>query len=293
MEPAEFEERAYEGPLYNQLERGQRNIFAPGQVLEHDLGFDRGVFIAEHAVWETLGYEAPPAGMALGYYDWPLWWVPRAQSRRLPRYRINLFIQAKRSNFFRRRPRSLKSSNRLPPPIWGFPIAPRQQKRLLLLADRAKARAHVTYAAPVFHTASALYRHTKARTIIPNSTFPSATAIKDHEYWFYKVPGAVGMGNPEPEGIEEPGLLARLASLAASELSVSELPFEDLAATVISTAEAFDDTDATTAHFFDDLQTLDRLLEPFDIRTTTRAYSQVRLFTLRFDLSWLIVGRAT
>lgn len=41
MKPAEFEEKEYEGPLYNQLERGNRLLWPPGQVLEGYLGFDR------------------------------------------------------------------------------------------------------------------------------------------------------------------------------------------------------------------------------------------------------------
>ena len=30
MVPAEFEEKSYEGPLYNQLERGNAELFTPG-----------------------------------------------------------------------------------------------------------------------------------------------------------------------------------------------------------------------------------------------------------------------
>jgi hypothetical protein len=43
MNPADFEEKEYEAPLYQQLERGDPRIWAPGQVLEHYLGFDRGL----------------------------------------------------------------------------------------------------------------------------------------------------------------------------------------------------------------------------------------------------------
>lgn len=58
MKPAEFEERAYEAPLYNQLERGERNIFTPGLVLQGDIGFDRGIDIAEHGVVDDTRRES-------------------------------------------------------------------------------------------------------------------------------------------------------------------------------------------------------------------------------------------
>jgi hypothetical protein len=66
---AEFEEKAYEGPLYNQLERGNNLLFTPGQVLEKTLGFDAGLFVTQAAIWETLGYKTPLQGAALAYYD--------------------------------------------------------------------------------------------------------------------------------------------------------------------------------------------------------------------------------
>ena len=69
MIPAEFEEKSYEGPLYNQLERGNPELFTPGQVLENSLGFDAGLFVAQAALWQTLGYKNPLRGAALAYYD--------------------------------------------------------------------------------------------------------------------------------------------------------------------------------------------------------------------------------
>ena len=96
MKRAEFEEKSYEAPLYNQLERGQRDIFTPGQVLESQLGFDRGLYLTQTALWETLGYDTPLRGAALAYYQWPPWWEPPERRRQLPRFRLNLFLQAKR-----------------------------------------------------------------------------------------------------------------------------------------------------------------------------------------------------
>jgi hypothetical protein len=80
MITAEFEEKSYEAPLYNQLERGNPTIFSPGQVLESKLGFDRGLFLAQEALWEILGYKSPLKGAALAYYDWPRGIWPGAAS---------------------------------------------------------------------------------------------------------------------------------------------------------------------------------------------------------------------
>jgi hypothetical protein len=47
-----------------------------------------------------------------------------------------------------------------------------------------------------------------------------------------------------------------------------------------------------SAHFFDDLQTLSRLAEQNNLRPTLLAYAQINLFTIRFDLNWLVVADA-
>jgi hypothetical protein len=254
MKWAEFEEASYEAPLYNQLERGVAEVYTPGRVLERRLGFDRGILVAEHLVWATLGYSAPPPGIALGYYDWPMFLEPRRSGRTLPRFRLNIFLQAKRPLFHARRPRKLAKFPDYSGALWAFSITPHQQVLLEQLASRAGRRAHVAYAAPVFHTRADLYKHTRLRTVVQQSTFPSALALKDHESWFYRIPGATGIANADPERIEEQPFLDRIRS----------------------------------AKFLDDLQTLDRLMEPFALRRTLRAYAQVRLFSIQFAITWLI-----
>lgn len=127
MGKCEFEEKSYEGPLYNQLERGQRNIFTPGQVLESVLGFDRALFLANAAIWQTLGYDTPPAGAALAYFNWPSRWGPHNPRRELPPFRLNLFLQAKRPRFFTRKPRRIKRNSAVCAPLWSFDVNPKQQ----------------------------------------------------------------------------------------------------------------------------------------------------------------------
>ncbi len=296
MDQSEFEERSYEAPLYNQLERANSDIYTPGQVLENRLGFDRGLFLAESALWQTLGYDGPLRGAALAYYHWPVGWGPPRPRTQLPRFRLNLFLQAKRPIYYRRKPRSLASLDRVRSPLWAFRVTGHQQRLLEVLSAKTQGRAHVAYASPAFHTYAALFAHTKGRTIVENSTFPSAAALAGHDMWYYDGPGARGAANPNPESIEEQPLLTRLRGLA-SDAPINEggdlAWLDSLAERVVASVKAAETpVNVSTAQFLDDLQTLDRLVESYDIRPSLRAYAQVRLFSIRFDLSWLVLAQA-
>lgn len=294
MITAEFEEKSYEAPLYNQLERGQNKLFVPGQVLENTIGFDAGLFVARQAVWETLGYRSPLSGAALGYYDWPYAWRLPRLGVSLPRFRLNLFLQAKRPFFYTRRPRSLKKIPSMTAPLWSFPVARHQQRRLEVLADALQGKAHVSYAAAVFHTYGDLFTHTKCRTIVQNSTFPSVGKLKGHDAWYYQTPGAHGAANPNPESIEEPPLPARLRDLARATDAYDGGDIrwlDDTAKGVIEAAGAGDrEVDGFAAHFLDDMQTLDRLTERFGLQPSMRAFAQISLFTIRAEMTWLVLA---
>ena len=292
--PAEFEEKSYEAPLYNQLERGKNQLFVPGQVLENTLGFDAGLFVAQQAVWETLGYRTPLSGAALGYYDWPYAWQLPRPGVSLPRFRLNLFLQAKRPIFYARRPRSLKKIPSMTAPLWSFQVTQHQQQRLEVLAETLQGKAHVSYAAAAFHTYNDLFTHTKRRTIVQNSTFPSVEKLKGHVAWYYQIPGAQGAANPNPESIEEPPLLARLRDLARATDAYDGGDIrwlDETAKGVVEAAGAAErEVDGFAAHFFDDLQTLNRLTERFGLQPSLLAFAQVSLFAARAELTWLVVA---
>jgi hypothetical protein len=290
---AEFEEKSYEGPLYNQLERGNPELFTPGQVLEATVGFDRGLFVAQAALWQTLGYNSPLRGAALAYYDWPTWGPPNPRTQ-LPRFRLNLFLQAKRPVYHERRPRALRSITTVGAPLWSFRISEDQQLLLEVLAAGTQGKAHVSYAAAVFHTNAALFTHTKRRTIVQNSTFPSVEVLSGHETWYYRAPGAVGAANPNPESIEQPSLLTRVRELSreSGALEGGDLTWlSTLSRGVIESAGTAERSLAgVSAHFFDDLQTLGRLAQQNDLPPAFLAYAQVNLFAIRFDLNWMVVA---
>jgi hypothetical protein len=291
---AEFEEKSYEGPLYNQLERGRLEIFTPGQVLESRVGFDRGLLLAERAVWEVLGFKTAPCGASLPYYSWPQTWGPENVWRSLPRFKMNLFLQAKRPRFHSRPPAPIRKYLSDAGPLWSFQITPHQQALLEMLADRIGARGHVAYASAAFHTYATLFAHTSNGTLVENSTFPSAVRLAGHEAWYYSGPGASGTANPEPEGISEAPLLPRIREQARENPPLDSMDFswlQILSNQVVETVHSSNFVeDAQTAQFFDDLRTFDRLSERLGLPWIFQAFGRVRLFTARFGLSWFVVS---
>ena len=294
MKPAEFEEREYEAPLYNQLERSVTMLWSPGQVLEGLIGIDRASMVHDlEFFWRTIGLSRIPRGAVLSRYVWPFSWGPRSSQQQLPNFRLNLFLQAKRSHFSSRTPKAMKAMG-LQGPMWAFFIDEGQQRLLEYLSKRVKGRAHVAYAAPVFHEKRHLFLHTRARTIVANSTFPSVIRLRGHKGWYYQRQGAVGVANPDPELIEEPSLIQRLQHMINEDALrpvIDELPLESLAEHVIAAVgnqrlpESF-----LRAQFFDELQEIDRLSEQFNLVPTARAYMQVSLFADTFALVWLVVS---
>jgi hypothetical protein len=182
-------------------------------------------------------------------------------------------------------------------PLWGFRVDHKQQRLLTELALRLGSRAHIAYAAPAFHTNADLFRHTRFRTIVPNSTFPPSNALINHDAWYYNQPGASGVANPEPSRIENAPLLERVRELTNEQAITEERTLfwvDRLANDILSvTAEAQGIDEGMTAQFHDDLQSLDRTLETFFLPPTVQAYARVRLFTAVFSLTWLVAARGS
>ena len=55
MIPAEFAEKTYEWPLYNQLERAHSFVYSPSQVLEQTVCFDAGLYIGKQCLVADTG----------------------------------------------------------------------------------------------------------------------------------------------------------------------------------------------------------------------------------------------
>lgn len=97
------------------------------------------------------------------------------------------------------------------------------------------------------------------------------------------------MANPNPEDIREQSLLVRVLEAARrSDINESnDLEWlEPLADATIESARLSEDG----RQFFDDLLVLEDLSPTrYPLQPTLKAYVQVQRFTIRFDLSWLVL----
>ena len=212
MNAAQFEEKEYETPLYSQLVGGGKNLWTPGQVLEHYLGFDAALSLDDPYLWHLHGFRNALRGFSPSRFRWPLLPRNRGLRSRLPRFRINCFIQAKRPQFGSRVPVKLVS---LGPdrPFFKFSIDTDQQNTLEAAAKRFQGRALFSYAAPVFYQSRDLFRHTTAGSIVENSTFPDIGSLAGQHAWYYNRPGAVGIANRSFEYRQMPSLEDRIKGL--------------------------------------------------------------------------------
>ena len=287
---SEFEEKEYEAPLYNQLERSSTGqIWSPGQVFERLVGIDRAIFLSDPAIWEVLGFRQR-RGIILDELEWPHFWRHRHR-RPLPNFRLNLFIQAKRCFHHTARPRRFKKTT-LASPCWHFDIEAHQQEALEKVAAKLNRRAVVCYAAPAFHRCTELYGHTAAGTINQNSTFPAISKLKGHSAWYYDRPGGSGVANPDPEGIEGPdifGLMDGLRQSADDDYSLVGLS-RDIDESLF---EASGDN-PRRAIFFDRRNYVRSQLNQFDGLTGALngeivAFFEVAIFSETFNLDWYVI----
>ncbi|MFL0163202.1 hypothetical protein [Aquirufa salirivi] len=205
---SEFEESEYRGPLFNQLEKGSHLLWEPGQVFEKTIGIDRASLCLNDYLWELHGHSIILGGSILRGKTLNYIWQGSKPSKILPDFKLNLFIQAKRSTY------SSQSNNILKPHInsyyWFFEITPHQQLALEQLEKELSGDAIVIYAAPVFHKQQELYNHTSNQSIIGNSTFPQASMLKGHSKWYYDKAGIIGVANPNLEFFDRENLLSQL-----------------------------------------------------------------------------------
>jgi len=290
--PSEFEEKEFEGPLYNQLEHGTRLVWPPGQVFEQYVGFDRALFLSDPRLWGVFGVSSIPPGVFFHRFR-PYFW-PERPTRKIPTFRMNLFIQSKRSYFYRRLPKQIRGKL-TGSTCWQFKIDESQQEALGRVARKLARRAFVCYAAPAFHKMSELTAHTSRGSILKNSTFPQAARLDGHEAFYYCSPGGSGVANPNPEEIEGPGLEDLLGNVvsgtdsSAQESVTGQLVAlaNDIEATI---AEEVPDTNPRKALFTHRRNELLALLEDFEqAGESARAFMRVRAFVSAFNLDWYAV----
>lgn len=299
LKPAEFEEAEYRGPLFNQLQTGHL-LWEPGQVFEEHIGIDHALWTI-HAYFHSLhGYSAPLAGVTLSRYKWDYIWLARKRKKKLPSFRLNVFVQAKRPMYGRYAPKLLKQKG-LSSPFWRFEVTPHQQLALERLASKLGDRAIVCYACPAFHKEAILHKWTVTPRMVEESTFPDVRLLKGHAAWNYSAPGAAGVANADPEAGDSGPLLDRIKDLVERNQGRDSSPAEELSqlAGVVRQAQGPDEAAQATAYqaaFADHLLVLQRIAEDFsdgdDQQAALLDYGTVLAFAHVNRLNWLVAGWA-
>jgi hypothetical protein len=202
MRPAEFEEKDFEGPLYNQLLSGSSNFATPGQVFEGNFGIDAALEVLHCTFWNYFGYPAPIRGVVLNNIPWGFIWPRLGRRGVLPNFSVNALIQAKRPDRLEGR-RSAFSSFGITGRYWRFFVTPHQQQLLERLSGILANQALVVYASPAFDTLDELYTLTTSRQVVDRSSFVKASRMAGHNAWNYNTPGTRGVAESAPEPIED------------------------------------------------------------------------------------------
>jgi hypothetical protein len=296
LKPCEFEEGEYRGPLFNQLQTSNL-LWEPGQVFENHIGIDHALLTTNAYIHAIHGYTAPLAGVVLSRYDLSYIWSLRNRKKKLPPFRLNVFIQAKRPVYGRYAPRAYRTLG-LKSPYWRFEITAHQQIALERLQDKLKNRAIVCYACPVFHKESMLHKWTVEPKMVENSTFPSVSALKGHIAWNFSEPGTIGIANADPTRIDAPPLEDKLRIFVAQDDSQQTSAVEnlsDLANAVLFAMES--DAQRPTfldGQFAEGLRDITRIAEDLSDpteRPSIIAFGTVMLFCSMNRLSWLVAGK--
>lgn len=240
MHEADFEEKDFEGPLYNQLLFGSNLIATPGQVFEGHFGLDAALHAGHPLFWDMFGFHDVPPGVILPHFNWGWVWRRLGAVRPLPPFAVNLLVQSKRPDVLKGPNQSLQPFG-IRKSYWRFKTKQNQQSLLAKLANTLGNRAFVVYASAAFDTFDALYLHTQNNTIVENSAFVRIDRMQNHHTWNYDVPGMTGVAMSDPEFIREEPILQQLETIASeveSQGPLAELQsLEKLVVTSIYEAE--------------------------------------------------------
>jgi hypothetical protein len=305
MKSAAFEEKEYEGALYEQLEVTDHCVWTPGQVFEQHIGIDRALLTHSRRLWKLLGRNSPE-GAYLNRYRFA---YAEDFRRRMPNFRLNLFIQAKRPKYFKRPPKHIRAAG-LAGPGWCIDLTEHQQTALENIAATLGNRAAVVYATPAFHSLFHLYAFTRSGEIVENSNFPDVTRLRNHTKWFYTQAGGDGVANPESEFSKGPPLYTKIENMRESaDARQDASPATELSilSKNVITALSQDGLEGNprVSIFFQELRSIDEELRMLErIRTegtanpnrersigeATRNYFTVAAFAKTFNIEWLVIA---
>lgn len=289
---AEFEEKEFEKPLYNQLENGSCDVWTPGQCFEGYIGFDYSGYISNYEFWERFGGFIP-RGVILNDYNMGYIWRKMKKKRMLPDFSMNLFIQAKRpyvhsGNF---------SGSIYDTKHYSFEINQRQQKILERLNQKLHHRALLVYAAPIFGTYEELYKYTCEGKMIENTSFPKVDSLSGHSHWYYRDAES-GIAHSEPEEENTFSIFELIGIFEQEHYDAENEKFDEnikiLSKAILNVLDEFRE-DAQVRYCFSQIEDMQNNYEYRQYRIdeinyrTVISFLTVTIFCDVFNLDWFVL----
>lgn len=291
MRPAEFEEKDFEGPLYNQLLFGSNRLATPGQVFEGKFGIDSALEALHPRFWEAFGYRSVPHGVVLADFQWGWVWRRLGRERPLPNFAVNLLVQSKRPDRLNGINAKL-ARHGIKHGYWRFMIDDHQHVLIDRIAHTLRNRALVTYASTAFDTLQELYDYTEAGTIVEHSSFVKVRRMSGHSAWNFDSAGTRGVATSKPEPIDDPPLASEIdvaARLGTEEPSLETL--ETLNRLVVDTLRENVQTSPVAAFLVRRHEALGAMVSELGITKREIApFVSLRNTFLQLNLDWFVIG---
>lgn len=289
---AEFEEKEFEKPLYNQLEDGKCNVWTPGQCFEGYIGFDYSGNISNYEFWKRFG-EFIPRGVVLNDYNMGYIWRKMKKKRMLPDFSMNLFIQAKRPYIHS----GTFSGAIYDTKHYSFEINQRQQKILERLDQKLSHRALLVYAAPVFGTYEELYNYIREGKVIENTSFPKVDILSGHSHWYYRDARS-GIAHSEPKEEKSFSIFELIERLKQKYYNAENTKFDEniytISKIVMNVLEEFRE-DMQVKYCFSKIKDMQMIYEyrqnwidNIDYKTVT-SFLTITIFCDVFNLDWFVL----
>lgn len=285
----EFEEKEFERPLYNQLDKGTTYVWSPGQIFEKLIGIDSAIFLENPYLWRRMGYCNPLAGVLLEDYNFGYIWKVIKKRKPLPDFRLNLFIQAKRPNYkYKTPPKKVRSY--ISGECYKFEITNHQQKALEKLHINLRNRVLILYAAPCFSTSAELYRHTCNGTIIDSTSFVKASSMKGHSSCIYNT--TIGIGCSVPEELQKINIYEEINLFIEENYGrEANSSLQYLWTSIFDTLKDGDLINETTAYFINEVDELENYINRYDFEDNEmKYYILIKKFCEFYNLDWFVLG---
>lgn len=216
----EFKEKPYEKYFAAEIARLTTVSFSPDQRDEEFLGFDDAFYLSMPLIrrWIPhlpLGRWSRLNGISIRDLDN----IVGEFSRRMPPFRLNVFVQYKRPEYLSRK--SAQEWSCWSSPYFRYETTPHQQRLLEDIETQARGRSATVYASPAFWLADDLWSNVRSQSIIAQSNIAAVNKLRGHGRFTYTGPGNFGRGHSDPVDLESPTFEQMVESAAAQD----ELPF--------------------------------------------------------------------